>query len=64
MPRRHGGIAKAGKVKDQTPIIPKADSARRVTGRARLRSKVNQRLHVSLNWRPNKQPIGAAGGVL
>ena len=41
---KHGGIAKAGKVRKQTPKVPKMDrDYKPATGRSRMRIKYNKR---------------------
>jgi len=68
MGKQHGGIAKAGKVKNQTPKKEKMDKKKAKVGRAKIRNKFNKRYVLIMkqpgrSWRPNKQPLGAAGGV-
>lgn len=48
----HGGLARAGKVRMNTPKVQVCDERQRVTGRAKLRRKVNKRL--------NEQTLGAS----
>ena len=41
---KHGGLAKAGKVRKQTPKVPKqARTTKKTVGRAKLRGKYNKR---------------------
>ena len=43
---KHGGIAKAGKVRKQTPKVPKMErDYKPVTGRSRMRKKFNKRFY-------------------
>jgi len=65
MPRQHGGLTRAGKVKGQTPHVDKIVKAKTPKGLARKRSQFNRRFvnPVAGQRGPNTNPIGAAGGV-
>ncbi|KAJ1932966.1 40S ribosomal protein S30, partial [Kickxella alabastrina] len=39
----HGSLARAGKVKNQTPKVEAQDKAKKLTGRASKREKYNRR---------------------
>ena len=39
----HGSLARAGKVKGQTPKVPKQEKKKALTGRARKRQQYNRR---------------------
>lgn len=39
----HGSLARAGKVKGQTPQVEKAEKVKKLTGRAKKRSQFNRR---------------------
>jgi len=41
----HGGLARAGKVKKQTPIVQPQDNKKYKTGRAKKRNAFNKRLN-------------------
>ena len=41
----HGSLARAGKVKSQTPIVEKKDKKKQPRGRALRRLKYNQRMN-------------------
>ncbi|KAK9767805.1 40S ribosomal protein S30 [Basidiobolus ranarum] len=43
MGKVHGSLARAGKVKSQTPKVEKQDKAKESTGRAKKRNQYNQR---------------------
>lgn len=45
MGKQHGSLARAGKVKSQTPVVSaKVDAPKKVTGRAAMRKKYNRRI--------------------
>jgi small subunit ribosomal protein S30e len=44
MGKKHGTLAKAGKVKKQTPKVAKQEKKRRLTGRALKRANAKRRL--------------------
>merc|ERR1711966_256639 len=41
--KQHGSLARAGKVRGQTPKVDKQDSKKKVTGRAKRRIQYNRR---------------------
>jgi len=43
MGKVHGSLARAGKVKNQTPKVAKAEKKKRLTGRAKKRFTYNRR---------------------
>ena len=43
MGKVHGSLARAGKVKNQTPKVAKAEKKKRATGRAKKRIQYNRR---------------------
>ncbi|KAI8469506.1 MAG: ribosomal protein S30 component of cytosolic 80S ribosome and 40S small subunit [Monoraphidium minutum] len=43
MGKVHGSLARAGKVRGQTPKVPKQDKKKKPTGRACKREKYNRR---------------------
>lgn len=47
MGKVHGGLARAGKVKAQTPKIAKQTKPKALTGRARKRQLYNQRFSIN-----------------
>ncbi len=51
----HGGLARAGKVKGQTPKVEKTAKGKKLTGRAKKRKLYNKRfLNVVAGFRPKK----------
>ena len=44
MGKVHGSLAQAGKVRNNTPKVPKQEKKKAVTGRALLRKHYNQRI--------------------
>ena len=51
----HGSLARAGKVKNQTPKVPKMDRIKKILqGRAKKRSQYNQR-YVNVVAGPGKK---------
>ena len=62
----HGSMARAGKVRNQTPKVEKTERAKkRVTGRARKRLQYKKRiLGVDLNDKRKKGPNFGAGKKL
>lgn len=53
----HGSLARAGKVKGQTPKVEKAEKKRAPRGRAYMRHKYNRRfVNVVAGQRPNNKP--------
>eukprot|EP00994_Dinema_validum_P007602 NODE_6372_length_361_cov_278.589744_g5651_i0.p2 GENE.NODE_6372_length_361_cov_278.589744_g5651_i0~~NODE_6372_length_361_cov_278.589744_g5651_i0.p2 ORF type:complete len:69 (+),score=22.58 NODE_6372_length_361_cov_278.589744_g5651_i0:60-266(+) len=68
MGKVHGSLARAGKVKGQTPKVPKQESAKKKPcGRARRRLQYNKRfINATPGFggkkpQPNKQPAGKLG---
>ncbi|GAA5902751.1 hypothetical protein JCM5296_001272 [Sporobolomyces johnsonii] len=62
----HGSLARAGKVKSQTPKVEPQEKKKKVTGRAKKRLIYNSRF-VNVTTQPggkvqrNKQPAGKSG---
>ncbi|GAA6044680.1 hypothetical protein NBRC10513_004550 [Rhodotorula toruloides] len=62
----HGSLARAGKVKSQTPKVEPQEKKKKVTGRAKKRHLYNSRF-VNVTVQPggktqrNKQPAGKSG---
>lgn len=53
----HGSLARAGKVKGQTPKVEKTEKKRPPRGRACIRAKYNKRfVNVIAGQRPNNKP--------
>lgn len=67
MGKVHGSLARAGKVKGQTPKVPKQEKKKEAVGRAKKRLLYNKRFinaPVGLGGKrvqPNKQPAGKLG---
>ncbi|KAH8608871.1 putative Ribosomal protein S30 [Trypanosoma vivax] len=66
MGKVHGSLARAGKVKNQTPKVAKMEKKKQPRGRAYKRLKYTQRylaktLKPGEKLRMNKQPPGKAG---
>ena len=62
MGKVHGGLAKVGKVKNQTPKVEKTQKAKPKTGRAKKRILYNRRFlsSTTVNGKrvgPNKQAV-------
>ena len=57
MGKVHGSLARAGKVKGQTPKKDKMEKPKAVTGRAKKRNLYNRRF-VSVITGPNGKPMG------
>ncbi|CRG98661.1 40S ribosomal protein S30, putative [Plasmodium relictum] len=57
MGKVHGSLARAGKVKNQTPKVPKQDKKKPLTGRAKKRQLYNRRFSDSIGRKkgPNSQ---------
>ncbi|CRG94392.1 40S ribosomal protein S30, putative [Plasmodium gallinaceum] len=57
MGKVHGSLARAGKVKNQTPKVPKQDKRKPLTGRAKKRQLYNRRFSDSIGRKkgPNSQ---------
>ena len=65
MGKVHGSLARAGKVRNQTPKAEKQEKKKRAVGRAKKRVQYNRR-HVNVvksgkKEGPNKQPQGMKG---
>jgi len=60
MAKLHGSLARAGKVKRQTPTVTPADAPKDATGRAALREKFNRRFVANGGYdkAPNPQALG------
>ena len=54
MAKQHGSLARAGKVKNQTPKVSTADKAKTSQGRAKKRSTYNRRI-VAVNAQPGEK---------
>jgi small subunit ribosomal protein S30e len=67
MGKVHGSLARAGKVKNQTPKAEKQEKKKRATGRAKKRIQYNRRFVNVVTAPggkkegPNKQPQGVRG---
>ena len=62
----HGSLARAGKVRGQTPKVAKGDKKKLITGRAKKRLQYNRRfvnvvVGVGKKKGPNTQPLGKMG---
>jgi len=57
MGKVHGSLARAGKVKGQTPKVAKQEKRRQVTGRARMRQRYKKRV-LALAGDPNARRRG------
>ena len=62
----HGSLARAGKVRGQTPKVAKGEKKKNLTGRAKKRLQYNRRfvnvvVGVGKKRGPNTQPPGKAG---
>ncbi|PHJ16036.1 40s ribosomal protein [Cystoisospora suis] len=57
MGKVHGSLARAGKVKNQTPKVAKKEKKKPLTGRARKRQQFNRRFTTSVGRKrgPNAQ---------
>ena len=57
MGKVHGSLARAGKVRGQTPKVPKQDKKKKPTGRAMKRIKYNRRfVNVVVGFGKKKGP--------
>ena len=56
MGKVHGSLARAGKVKNQTPKVAKAEKKKHVTGRAKKRQVYNRRFVNTVTSGPKKGP--------
>ena len=66
MGKVHGSLARAGKVKNQTPKVAKKEKSKQPRGRALKRLKYNRRFLTQkaapgMKVSMNKQPPGKAG---
>ncbi|KAK9894545.1 ribosomal protein S30 [Cystobasidium minutum MCA 4210] len=66
MGKVHGSLARAGKVKSQTPkVAPQEDKPKKLQGRAKKRIQYNKRfVNVTLTGgkrRMNPNPVGKSG---
>jgi len=65
MGKVHGGLARAGKVKGQTPKVAKQEKHKAATGRYKKRLQYNKRfvnvVPGAKKVGPNKQAIGKLG---
>jgi small subunit ribosomal protein S30e len=62
----HGSLARAGKVRGQTPKVAKQEKKKHETGRAKKRLQYNRRfvnvvVGVGKKKGPNTQPLGKMG---
>ena len=62
----HGSLARAGKVRGQTPKVAKGEKKKKETGRAKKRLQYNRRfvnvvVGVGKKKGPNTQPLGKMG---
>ncbi|EER04256.1 40S ribosomal protein S30, putative [Perkinsus marinus ATCC 50983] len=56
MGKVHGSLARAGKVKNQTPKVPKQEKKKAITGRARKRMQYNRRFSAKVTGGPKRGP--------
>eukprot|EP00812_Abedinium_dasypus_P014762 NODE_8315_length_389_cov_215.886228.p2 GENE.NODE_8315_length_389_cov_215.886228~~NODE_8315_length_389_cov_215.886228.p2 ORF type:complete len:62 (-),score=21.51 NODE_8315_length_389_cov_215.886228:144-329(-) len=56
MGKVHGSLARAGKVKNQTPKVAKADKKKKLTGRAFKRIVYNRRFVTAVKMGPKRGP--------
>lgn len=61
MGKQHGTLAKAGKVKKQTPKVAKVEKKRRITGRALKRKSFQKRFANVVPGQKRKSPNFNAG---
>ena len=66
MGKVHGSLARAGKVRGQTPKVSKQEKKKLPTGRAKKRLQYNRRfvnvvVGVGKKKGPNTQPLGKMG---
>eukprot|EP00887_Chlorella_sp_A99_P002037 scaffold18.g2037.t1 len=63
MGKVHGSLARAGKVRGQTPKVPKQEKAKKKTGRAMKRIKYNRRyVNVVMGFGGKKRGPNAGAG--
>ena len=55
MGKVHGGLSRAGKVKNQTPKVEKTGDKKKVTGRAKKRELYNKRFVMGIKSKKNKK---------
>jgi len=55
MGKQHGGLARAGKVKNATPKVPPKEKHKPPVGRAKKRAQYNKRVNTSLSG-PRRGP--------
>eukprot|EP00409_Alexandrium_fundyense_P001430 CAMPEP_0185911554 /NCGR_PEP_ID=MMETSP0196C-20130402/30330_1 /TAXON_ID=2932 /ORGANISM="Alexandrium fundyense, Strain CCMP1719" /LENGTH=58 /DNA_ID=CAMNT_0028632621 /DNA_START=1 /DNA_END=173 /DNA_ORIENTATION=+ len=56
MGKVHGSLARAGKVKNQTPKVAKAEKKKLLTGRAKKRMVFNRRFQQVVKGGPKRGP--------
>jgi len=64
MGKVHGSLARAGKVKNQTPKVQKQEKRKNAVGRSKKRIQYNKRFvnHAEGKpYKPNTQPLGKLG---
>ena len=66
MGKVHGSLARAGKVRGQTPKVAKQEKKKKETGRAKKRLQYNRRfvnvvVGAGKKKGPNTQPLGKMG---
>ena len=64
MGKVHGSLARAGKVKNQTPKVAPAEKKKRCVGRSKKRIQYNKRFVNQTEgkvYKPNTQPLGKLG---
>ena len=66
MGKVHGSLARAGKVRGQTPKVAKGEKKKNLTGRAKKRLQYNRRfvnvvVGPGKKKGPNTQPLGKCG---
>eukprot|EP00438_Fugacium_kawagutii_P029245 Skav229580 [mRNA] locus=scaffold568:849885:851854:+ [translate_table: standard] len=61
MGKVHGSLARAGKVKNQTPKVAKAEKKKKLTGRAKKRFVYNRRFVSVVKSGPKRGPNSNAG---
>ena len=59
----HGSLARAGKVRSQTPKVDKAEKAKSLVGRAKRRLQYNRRFKNIVTGMGKKKGPNAGGGV-
>ncbi|CAD6578190.1 MAG: hypothetical protein TREMPRED_002132 [Tremellales sp. Tagirdzhanova-0007] len=65
MGKVHGSLARAGKVKSQTPKVESQEKKKKPKGRARKRAQYNRRVNMTVapggKRKMNQQPAGKSG---